>query len=102
LFLYLNILIVRIGFASLKHPDPAVARMAYAAFVLFIAQAVQMTVHVGLETPIFLSIYMLSVAFILHVSSLTAAMPVDHAPPHRWRVMPVTIGRSSITPANTI
>jgi hypothetical protein len=70
LFLYLNILIVRIGFSGLKHPDPAIARLAYASLVLFVVQAVQMTVHVGLETPIFLSIYMLSAAFVLHISAL--------------------------------
>jgi hypothetical protein len=77
LFIWLNLLIARIGFAGLRHPDPAVARLAYAAFVLFVVQAVQMTVHVGLETPIFLSIYMLSTALVLHVNSLAAkTLPV--------------------------
>jgi hypothetical protein len=75
IFLYLNILIARIGFANLTHPNPSIARMGYASFVLFVVQAVQMTVHVGLETPIFLSIYMLAATLILHVSAVAAGPP---------------------------
>jgi hypothetical protein len=80
LFLYVNILVVRIGFKSLRHPSPPVARVAYVALVLFVMQMVQMTVHVGVETPIFLSIYMLAIAFVLHVSAIAADVPPRGSP----------------------
>lgn len=75
LFVYMNVLIVRIGLSGLRHRNSAIARMSYVALVLFVAQTVQMTVHVGLETPIFLSIYMLSVALILHVNAVGTNTP---------------------------
>jgi hypothetical protein len=92
IFLYFNILVARIGFSNLSHPSPAITRTAYAAFVLFVVQAVQMTVHVGLETPIFLSIYMLSVAFILHVAAAASGIAhnTDVALSPRWRFPTVT------------
>jgi hypothetical protein len=72
LFLYLNIVLIRAGFANLKHRDPAVGRLGHATLVLFLMQIVQMTVHVGIETPIFLSIYMLTAALVLHLPSIAA------------------------------
>jgi hypothetical protein len=90
IFLYLNILIARIGFANLTHPNPSIARMGYASFVLFVVQAVQMTVHVGLETPIFLSIYMLAATLILHVNAV-AAGPPPRPPRHRRPAVPALI-----------
>jgi hypothetical protein len=64
--------------------------MGYASFVLFVVQAVQMTVHVGLETPIFLSIYMLAATLILHVNAV-AAGPPPRPPRHRRPAVPALI-----------
>lgn len=68
IFLVLNGLILRAAFRGLRQKSIDGRRATLVALILFMTQLLQMTVHVGIETPRFLVIYALSAAFVIEAS----------------------------------
>lgn len=70
LFMLLNFLVVRSGLSAVGRGNPPqVQRLGLVAITMFVIQLIQMTVHVGVETPRYLVIYMLCVGLIYYIVS---------------------------------